>query len=122
MSTASKVYPNQKKIPPDPWFKGLQTPPNGRVVTKGAVPVKTAKNAPGNQGTKNAHTKPSAIKPVGSDAALGKIGDFGGKTSPAPLLKVGGNQLGDKHGANNAQALKLRAMYPSSHTDTSRKL
>lgn len=47
-----------------------QTATNGRVVTKGAVPVKEAKNLPGNQGTKNSHTKPTAIKSNGSAAKV----------------------------------------------------
>lgn len=51
-----------------------QTATNGRVVTKGAVPVKTAKNLPGNQGAHNSHTQRGKVKPVGSTADLRKTG------------------------------------------------
>lgn len=124
MSTASKVYPNHNPTTDVLGRRGLQTLPNGAVVNKvprgsSAVPVKTAKNAPGNQGTKNSHTKPSAIKPNGTPAQMRPLQST---TSTAPLQKVGGNQLGDKKGASNAHALRLKAMYPSSHSDTSRKL
>lgn len=69
----------------DPWRGGAVATPNGAVPTKGAVPVKVAKNLPGNQGTKNSHTKPDAIKPVGSDAALRKVGSV---TSTTAMKKM----------------------------------
>ena len=52
--------------------------------TKGAVPVKETSSAPGNQCTKNSHTQPGAIKPVGSDAAMRKTE---GPTSTSALKK-----------------------------------
>lgn len=33
-------------------------------------PPKIATNLPGNQGSKNSHTQPGAIKPVGTDAQM----------------------------------------------------
>jgi hypothetical protein len=77
---APKVYPNLSgKVAvqaggdtSDPWRGGAVATPNGKVQTKGAVAVKQAKEAPGNQGAKNAHTKPGKIKPVGSDTGMRK--------------------------------------------------
>ena len=48
----------------DPWRGGPIATPNKAVATKGAVPVKQAKELPGNQGAHNSHTKPGKIKQV----------------------------------------------------------
>ena len=90
------------------------------VVKHGVGPITKHPIRQGDQGFKNApHTQPGKIKPNGSDAALRATGSV---TSTAPLQKPGGNALGDKNGASNAQALKLKRMYPSSSRDSSRKL
>lgn len=78
---AAKVYPalsgktstNAPTSKTDEWRGGAIATPNAAVATKGAVPVKVAKNLPGNQVTKNAHTKPSAIKPNGTPAQTRKL-------------------------------------------------
>ena len=89
----------------DPWRGGPIATPNGAVATKGAVPVKQAKELPGNQGAHNSHTKPGKIKPVGSDKALRHAASV---NSTSALQKVGGRNLGIKNGASNA----ARVLYP----------
>ena len=94
----------------DTWRSGAVATPNGRVPTKGAVPVKQAKELPGNQGANNSHTKPGKIKPVGSREALSKTGSV---TTTRTLAPIG-----------DAEAKRrTRALYPSAGAvDTSRKL
>lgn len=108
---AASVYPalsgktavNGATSKSDPWRTGAsQTVGQKPVATKGAVPVKQAKELPGNQGAKNAHTKPGKIKPVGSDKAMRQVASV---NSTSALQKVGGNKLGDKKGASNASRL-----------------
>ena len=103
----------------DPWRGASQSPPDVHSPVRGGVLPKTAKEAPGNQGARNAHTKPGAIKPVGTPAQMRQASSV---TSTAPLQKVGGPNLGPKKGASNAHELRMKAMYPSSRTDSSKKL
>ena len=93
----------------DAWRGGAVATPNGAVATKGAVPVKQAKELPGNQGANNSHTKPGKIKPVGSREALRKTGSV---TTTRTLAPIG-----------DAEAKRrTKALYPSSGSDTGRKL
>jgi hypothetical protein len=81
VAAANKFYPRKAKKPDeakdtsDPWRgDGIQTVPQGRVETKGAVPAKEAKELNGDQGHANApHTKPGAIKPNGTPEEMRKV-------------------------------------------------
>lgn len=96
---SGKTDPNDTTSKSDPWRGGKVASPNGKVETKGAVPVKMAKELPGDQGTMNAHTKPGKIKPVGTPKQMRRIGSV---ISTSALQKVGGDKLGPKGGASNA--------------------
>lgn len=92
---AAKVYPplsGKTPINPggdksDAWRGGAIKTPNGKVQTKGAVSAKDPGQAMGNQGTKNSHTRPEAIKSNGSQQQIEKLGS--GVVSTAALKTPG---------------------------------
>jgi hypothetical protein len=97
VAAANKFYPKQALKPgggtpddSDPWRgNGIQTTGNGRVDTKGAVPVKEAKELPGDQGHKVApHTKPGTDKENGTPAEMRKLESVDSTTA----LKHKGNK------------------------------
>lgn len=95
-SRASKVYSPQpeSRLGPaiskeraassDPWRSGKPAGvQGGNVVTKGAVPAKQAKEAPGNQGAHNRHN--TNIKPTGTREQLAQAGSVTTTRTVAPV-------------------------------------
>lgn len=93
---AATIYPTLSGKTPvngggdksDAWRGGPIKTPNGKVQTKGAVQAKDPGQAPGNQGSKNSHTRPAAIKSNGSArqverAANGGVGSTAALKTPS---------------------------------------